>query len=140
MNQTSGTTKLSVWCFLHKSEDRSCGWIIRNNFTHNKRRRKLDCANKRNNSNLYEVSFTDANNGTNSGILGNNPSYNERRCKLGAQTSGTTNDLFGDMLYRCEQRNHSGPGWKILCMTNGGANWIVQTSGTTIDLLGIFYR
>ena len=43
------------------------------------------------------------------------------------------------MLYRCEYRYTVGPFGTILCTTNGGANWIVQTSGTTNSLSGVYF-
>ena len=69
IRQSSGTTNY-LWCFLHKSEYWSCGWRIGKNFTHNKRRCKLDYQIKRNNYNsLHGVCFTDANTGTAVGYL-----------------------------------------------------------------------
>jgi photosystem II stability/assembly factor-like uncharacterized protein len=90
-------------------------------------------------NNLYEVCFTDANNGTAVGSWGTILRTTNGGANWVTQTSGTTIGLFGICFTDVNTGTTVGPFGTILCTTNGGANWIVQTSGTTNNLSGVYF-
>ncbi len=112
-------------------------WV--DNSQNHKWRNDLDFTNKRNNNDLFGVSFTDANTGTAVGFDGTILRTTNGGTTWTSQTSGTTNHLYGVSFTDANTGTAVGVDGTILRTTNGGTTWTLQTSGTTNHLYGVSF-